>query len=275
MPGRGFAAPAEPATSPSSNARATPSETTSNAREPATAGTPAPVRVLVDPSIDDAALLPQWVTERNTGAAAAIDLPDHEQWIVVEIQGATYQYQVTATPMRDGERVGPAVEQVACECNSNELLELVDRQISSAVAVFRANPVVVEEEPVIEPPPPKEYRPFTVLGIGGMAAAGLGVGGVVAGATMIGIGDRSPSDAAHLDRQLRSPGTGVLVTGGVLLLAGVAVLVTDIVQCKQEHPRCIRESSDSGMQDALSWRRPRLEVSPWVSGRGAGIRGRF
>ena len=91
-------------------------------RGPPAAADDGALRVSVAPSIDDAALFPQWIAERNANAEQRLALPEHEQWVAIEISGATYDYRITVVGYRDGEVVGATSEPVVCECTSEALL---------------------------------------------------------------------------------------------------------------------------------------------------------
>jgi hypothetical protein len=237
-------------------------------------GASSPVlRVQVVDAIDDAALIPGWIADRNPRLAEELLLIDGLQpWIAVEIGGATYDYWVSVTPMRDGKAVGPAVKPRLCECNSETLLEVIDAAIAEAVATLNA----VEEQPAVTassttergadettvaPPPRVKRRRFSGLGIGGAVLTGFGATAVGAGVTMLRL---SPLDVGTRDLKevpWTGPAYGALVGGGAVLLIGVTMVIVDATRCRRDWTasRCERRV------------RERLEVAPAIGTRHAGI----
>lgn len=202
-----------------------------------------PLRVEIDPSIDDASLLAGWVLERDLGVAKEIPLVEgHEQWVAVQVSGATYDYRVSVTPMRDGVPLDPAKGPEVCECNSEALLALLDERIAAAAAELRARP------PEEEPPPEPIHDPFsgqavpddhpkrlTRLGSVGIGVAVLGAGLLSAGIPLVLRDDEFRGGAWQVPetRSTHGYGIGMAVGGGVALVAGVSLLAVDLVRQRQ------------------------------------------
>ncbi len=221
-----------------------------------------PLRVSIDPAIDDAALIPGWITDRNAGALERLaEAEGHEQWIDVIIGGSTYDYRVTVTPMRDGAPLGPRPHPVTCECRSERLLELVDDRIAAAAEQLRANPVrqapaKVEPPPALtpaplppepSPPPPRERRRISGLGISGIAIATLGAGAIGGGVAMLAVNPRALEGRGSTVRNWSERSRVALAGGGTVLAVGVTMLVVDAIQCaKPDVPRrCERRRASS------------------------------
>lgn len=202
-----------------------------------------PLRVEIDPSIDDASLLAGWILERDLGVAKEIPLVDgHEQWVAVQVSGATYDYRVSVTPMRDGLPLDPAKGPEVCECNSEALLVLLDERIAATVAELRARPPEQRSpaEPTHDPfsgqavvvDHPKRLRKLGSVGIG---VAVLGAGLLSAGIPlMLRQDDFSGGTGATIKtRSTQGYGIGMAVGGGVALVAGVSLLAVDLVRQRQ------------------------------------------
>lgn len=246
-----------------------------------------PLRVTVEPRIEDATAIVQWIGERN---AARLKAPaDPEEWIEVRIGGATYAYRVEVRAMRGGKPVGAAREPAACDCTSEEMLTLVDEEVARAVEEL-ARPVVEEPEPV-EPEPEPTVPPggepseeprkgLTWKGKTGAALAGVGGAGVIAGVVMIAMGEGAPlSGLQSFQRDLRNPAGYVTVgVGGALLVSGVTMLAVDL-WCMRHPSRCGtkgREQARSGRSFGRGWSLgPKVPMATGTGERGLSISGRF
>lgn len=213
---------------------------------------PPPLRTTVAPTIDDAALLPQWLDDRNRDLSQALALPGHTQWIAVQIDGATYDYRVTVTPFRDGAPSGPPATTLTCECNTEALLTMIDREIDGAVERLRAGPAdepapaapteIRSPTPASAPAPrrapapilPRQWR-FSSLGIAGVATGALGLLTIGAGTSFVAAGKRPIPGWSKLDRDYRPLGYTTLATGIAVLSAGVVMAVIDGVRLRREH----------------------------------------
>ena len=237
----GSARPAIAMTQPGLSAGAGPSEPA-----PPAEGTPSALRVQVEPTIDDASLLPGWIVDRHPGIAEEIpSVEGHEQWIAVEISGATYDYHVSVVAMRDGAPLGTVGEPAACECTNEKLLELVDTRIAEVVEAFDAQtPTEVQEpEPQVAPAPVtptdpgkdsgRRRSPFGPLGYTGIGVAVLGVGLLGAGIPLAVRPDEPEvrGDPPELYRSsTHPPGIALAVSGGAALAAAATLLVVDVVR---------------------------------------------
>lgn len=242
---------------------------------------PEQLRVKVAPAIDDASLIPGWVAERNARIAEQVPTREgQEQWIEVEISGDTYDYHVLVKAMRDGAAVEPVAELVTCECNNEKLLELVDERIARAIEQLQAPSETPSKVPPDGEPDPlsgststpeRERRTISVLGIGGIATAAVGVGALAGGTVMVLIPPQPVRDRFSLARNYDVPGIAALAMGGTVLAAGVTMLVVDVIQCRKPNapPRCYRDRKEA--------KAPRLEVGPSLEANRGGITvwGRF
>lgn len=202
-----------------------------------------PLRIEIDRTIDDANLLSGWILERDLGVTKEIPLVEgHEQWVAVQIGGATYEYRVSVTPMRDGAPLDPAKGPEVCECNSEALLILLDERIAAAAAELRARPPDESHEPesthdpfgnetVVDEP----RRRVRTLGSVGIGVAVLGAGLLSAGIPLMLRDDEFHGGAwqAPATRSTHGYGIGMAVGGGVALVAGVSLLAVDLVRQRQ------------------------------------------
>jgi hypothetical protein len=208
------------------------------------------LRIEVAARIDDASLLPDWITSRNPDLAQEIPtLQGHEQWIAIDIAGATYDYRVSVVAMRDGKPVRPMSEPVECVCNSEKLLALVDDRIDEAVAELRAAKLAdVTMPPEPEPTPPDPVirpeseviddeevdghrRPLGALGYAGIAVGVLGVGALGAGIPLALRPDEMRGARPERERySTHPPGIAMAVGGGVALATGVTLIIVDRVR---------------------------------------------
>jgi hypothetical protein len=208
------------------------------------------LRIEVAPTIDDESLLPGWINSRNHDLAAEIpSVEGHDQWIAIEITGATYDYRVSVVAVRDGKPVGPASEPAECVCNSEKLLALVDDRIDEAVAELRVaklanattpplepepippGPVIVPEPEVVDDEGMGRRRPVGALGYTGIAVSILGAGALGAGIPLALRPDGPRGTPPTLERySTHSPGIALAVGGGVALATGVTLLIVDRVR---------------------------------------------
>ncbi|MCX4247132.1 hypothetical protein [Paraliomyxa miuraensis] len=240
------------------------------------------LRVEVAEGIEDAPDMPGWIADRNPELARQVaDAPGGERWIAVEIGGEYLDFRYRVVPMRDGQAVGEAGEWIACPCSNDELLVRIDAGIAAAVEKLRApvdNGSETSETHEPNPPPQRPeptYRTMTGIGTTGIVVGAVGVGGVIVGGVLMGVGDRVPGDYQHIERDYRPPGLALLVGGGVALGAGVAMLVTDLVQCRRHHPRCLVEAESSTRAAQSRWGSRSVAIAPWLGARGVGLSGRF
>jgi hypothetical protein len=233
------------------------------------------LRVEVAAGIDDAERMPGWIAERHPDLARKLaEGPGRVRWIGVEVEGEYLDFRYRVVAMRDGEAVGGVGDWVACSCSNDDLLMRLDEGIAAAVERLRTpvaaavgeTPAVPEGHPPRPSPAAIAYRRMTGLGTAGIVVGALGLSGVVVGGVFLGVGERVPAGYGHLERDYHPPGVAMLVSGGVLLGAGVGLLVTDLVQCRNEHRRCALEGGGSASA---------VVVRPWFGARGVGLAGRF
>lgn len=239
------------------------------------------LRIHVEPTIEDARLLPRWIAGRSLPAAKRVPPREgHEQWIAVVIGGDTYDYRVSVVAMRDGEPVGPASAPEVCVCNSDELLALVHARIVAAAEALSEGPPVLPRAPAIvttHPPvtdPPVEAEPVQRtepasnrvasdakgrrrLGPRGYAGIGLGVlgaGALGAGVPLILRPDVMRGPQGDAERLSTQPlGIAMAVGGGVALATGVVLLVVDLVRGRERSTSFV--SRLESRQVSLSMRR--------------------
>lgn len=229
--------------------------------EPGAGDATAPLRVSVAPSIDDAGLLTEWLTGRGADVSTALERTGHEQWIAVRIDGHTYDYHVTVTAMRDGEPISPSAAPLACECNANALLALIDGEIATAVYRLRSMPVKggqaarTDVAPAPEPKPKRDPCPaaseserprlWTIsrLGVAGVAMGTIGLAGLGAGASLVVAEEHEIPGWSKYYRELDPLGLTMLSAGAAALAGGIAMLLVDGIRLRRQrgsHPRTPR-----------------------------------
>lgn len=200
---------------------------------------PGPLRVEVEPTIDDAKLLSGWIVERNLAVAKEIPLVQrHDQWVAVKIGGATYDYRVSVTPMRDGAPLDAMKDPEVCECNSEALLALLDERIAAAAAELRARPPRASERGRIQDPfwgtttdDDRRRRKPRSMGYAGIGVAVLGGGLLGSGLSLAFRRDEIRGEIGEIDtRSTHDTGIGLAVAGGATLVAGISLLAVDLVR---------------------------------------------
>ncbi|MCA9651986.1 MAG: hypothetical protein KC501_18870 [Myxococcales bacterium] len=236
---------------------------------------PPRLEVVIEPGLEDAELFPGWVAELEPELEPGSSSQAEGPAIRVEIGGRYLDYRYRVVALRDGEPVVAPSAAKTCECSRDDLLLRIDQELDASIDRLAA---ASEPEPRPEPRPGPEPGPspqpalqqrrMTWRGGVGIGVGAMGLGGVIAGSTMIGIGERIPVDAQHLSRDLRTPGIAVLGAGSVVLAAGLGLLIADLVICRKHGPWCRVDREGEQVGD-----RPRL--APWVSTTGLGLAGRF
>lgn len=214
VPGGAWASPEEAASS-SSDESSAPRE---------------PLQVDVERTVTDAELFPEWIRERNPDLEAKYpDADGTDQWIVVDIRGKTYNYRLQITAMREGRPVGAEPRIITCECSSEHLLEVINGGIEKAVVQLKT--ASVDEDT-------KRRRKRDGVNLGALGASGIVLGVVGMGAISVGIpialrDERTEWNVGRLKKySTRVPGVVVAVAGGVLLTAGIALLVESLSESK-------------------------------------------
>lgn len=235
------------------------------------------LRVEVDPGIEDAALIPDWVAGRSSHRVRALEgSGEQEQWLAVEIRGSTYDYRVTVVAMRGGKPVASS-DPTPCECNDEELLTLVDQHIATIVGSLAKEPrddsggddTTGEGSTTTSPTLPaptgagSNDRSLDRIGrpsIGALGYAGIGLG--VAGIGMLAAGiplalqhDRVRGDPGAIQlRSTHDAGIGVAVAGGVALLGGVALTVVDVARSRKRSIAVVPTAGRGHVGMTFTWR---------------------
>lgn len=189
----------------------------------------------------------------------ALVLAGHDQWIAVRIDGATYEYDVSVTAIRDGAPLSPSEVPIRCECNSESLLVMLDREISSAVYRLRSTPVEDPEPelapPAMVPPPATVLAPareraqprarvwsISPLGIAGAATGAFGLIALGTGSALA-VAEPRPIDGwSKLERDFAPLGYATVAVGTAALLGGVAMIVVDVVRARRRSELAARRS---------------------------------
>ncbi|MEM9459586.1 MAG: hypothetical protein AAGF11_35745 [Myxococcota bacterium] len=214
------------------------------------------LRVEVEPGLADADLYPGWVHNRNPTIAERLsESLGHEQWIAIELEGETYDYQVRVIPMWDGEPAGAVGDKISCECTNAELMELIDENIGVAVERLQASAAeAILRDASVEAELNSEERLSTKdtegakdtkdtknrpgrlgpLGHTGIGLIVLGAGSIAAGIPLALKGPEPIVLGAALGaRSTRPPGVAAAIVGGAVLATGTALFVANIVRRKR------------------------------------------
>ncbi|MCA9708085.1 MAG: hypothetical protein KDK70_19695 [Myxococcales bacterium] len=207
------------------------------------------IRVHVDPTIDNADLFPEWIAQRHSNLNAEFLEPGRRQWIVVEIRGTTYDYQVQVTAMHDGEPVGISTAPVDCECNSESLLQLIDRRIALALPHLEAarsaetsprptrpgpDPVTTLEPTTVSDPVPTR-TPSNKLRTAGLATGLLGLLVVGGGVSLILAKDLEIEGRSKLYREFDPAGITVAAVGAGMVVVGATMFTSSVVRRRRMH----------------------------------------
>lgn len=206
------------------------------------------LRIEINPTVDDAELLREWIASRNADIAEKVPvLPGHEQWVTVEIGGVTYDYTVSVVAMRDGKPMGDVVEPLGCECTTDRLLAIVDTRIDIAtdelkqpLRAAKRTPKSPESNRRDEAEPDRPVRELEtdrtrsrrlgVRGKTGVAFFVLGAGAVGAGVPLW-LRPGTPEDTGTelIERYTMPPGIALTAAGGAAVVLGTALLISDAV----------------------------------------------
>lgn len=218
------------------------------------------LRIQIEPTITDAALFPQWIRDRNPDLAQQLPVESaHDYWILVEIWGTTYDYHAHVTVIRDSDPVEPNREDITCDCNSETLLGLVDREIAEVVEhLSTASPdgreqigpeaTITNQDPepvpIAEPAPSDVRRRLRPLGYAGTGLAILGAGALATGIPLAlrpDIYDERNSMPGI--RSTRLPGIALASVGGIVLTTGIALLAIDLIRSRDRTMTIVPEAS--------------------------------
>ena len=201
-----------------------------------------PLQIEVAEGIDDGERFPEWINERNSTIEDALPTEYGAPGIRIEVEGRYLDFRFRVIPMRDGEPVGEPETQ-ECKCSNEDLLMGIDLGIQDAILKLGEAPSEPGSEPEPQPSPEPEpepapeqsersgLSPMTGAGIG---AAAVGVAELIAGAILVTRDDErafASSGALEIDRtSYRTPGIVSLGVGGVLVLAGVALVTVGLAR---------------------------------------------
>ena len=209
---------------------------------------PAVLDVQVDPAIDDAQQVREWIEKESVGVlqerGVASKASEHAWKIGVAIRGATYEYEVQLSLERGGSPLADQPAAFACECTNEQLIAKVEAAVGEAIDALQSEPVApppVAES--IEPPsdpPPATLEPDRKLGGMGITGAVLIPIGAVALATGIGLVVAGGSEGGDPDLEgdsdrldYRPAGYAMLGVGAVALVTGIALLATDRTRARR------------------------------------------
>ena len=228
------------------------------------------LRVEVAAELDDAEILASWIEERNAGVAETIPhVEGHEQWIAVAVSGATYDYRVWVVAMRDGVPVDVVEEAVACECNTETLLEMVGERVAEQAEALRGAAgaeATVSRTTAIEPTigvtqdfgkrRSKTDRTLRLqaMGYAGVGAGVLGVGLLTVGATLTWRLEELWGAPGEIYTRPWRPGIGMAVGGGMVFAAGVSLLVVDLVRQRSSEVAVVPVLDPRQLGVAITWR---------------------
>lgn len=207
-----------------------------------------PLRVHVDPDIDDATLIPLWIEDRNPNIGSTLLEPGTRQWVSIVIEGSTYRYRLAVTGMHDGVPARAEREPILCECNSETLLDLIDREIAITIdhmahlraeALAKASRSIVtdvahpthptrpiqDEEESSRPGP----RASEKLRTAGLTTGILGLLFVGGGASLL----AAPEDIkgyTGLYRDFDSPGIAGVTIGATMVAAALTMFTLDALR---------------------------------------------
>lgn len=234
-----------------------PSETAAST----TAGSIGGVEVKVDPAASDAETTRGWVESRAAAVLAGLERPlDEGSLVRIVVRGGAFDYRIKLVLLRNGSWLAPEhqPQEIVCACGSKEMLEQVAaaieagaRTLSEAVehereAAAKAEAAAREEEELrrqeaeraaAAEQQPAPYKP-SALGRAGIGV--LGAGGVltISGVVMA----LQPPQVVHgwgaHERDWLSPGAAAIGIGATAMVAGLTVLIVDVVRCRRDRARC-------------------------------------
>lgn len=199
--------------------------------------------VRVEPTVPDGEKLRGWVEDQGRavlGERAPLEAGD---LVSVAVTGGPWDYRVKVELVRRERPLDEQPPELVCECNSDELLKKVGEAIREGAdrlaelerserEAAAQNAQDEREERERAEPSDQERRPR----MGPLGYAGIGAGVVGAGMLGAGIGlavrpNEIRGEPGSLEiRSTRGAGIGLAATGGVVLAAGVALIVVDVVR---------------------------------------------
>ncbi len=202
--------------------------------------------ITVDPAIDDAAQVRDWIEKDGTAVLqqrAVESTATENAWrIGIAVSGSTYDYEVQLQLERAGAPLADQPAPFGCECNNEQLIEKIGEAIGAAVDTLQREP---ESTPPPTPKqvdaPPKddrdlqpERKPLGPMGITGAVLIPIGVAGVIAGGVLIGRGEVIEGEGVDQEStDYRPAGIGLVAGAGAVVVTGIALLVADRVSARR------------------------------------------
>lgn len=213
--------------------------------EPADESAPLPeyVDLEVAESVLEVDLVRSWAGEA-IGAGlgdASVDAAKDGRRLSITIAGVPFEYDVTIGVKENGEWIGD-MRTGKCKCDDTQLVARVRGDVAAVAGRLEpgetTGPVTPPIGPETNPPDGREKVPLGGKGKAGVALLVVGVGGVVAGAVLLGLGakeDAGSDDPSQLEGKDNKPaGAAVLAVGGVLVIVGATLLGLDRRDAKRK-----------------------------------------
>lgn len=214
---------------------------TSNTKKTKILQSDGPLRVEIDLSISDAVIFAQWIHDRNPNIEEQLpSSPIHEYTILVEIKGSTYDYKVQVMPMMDLVPINNDNNTISCNCNSETLLNALDEEIEAAaeqLSTFALHGSANENHQIQPAPVPsqkstEDHKPrLGALGYTGIGLGVLGAGAITSG-ILLSVNSRYAFRNDGTYRSNKAPGVSLAITGSVALMAGIGLLITNLIRRK-------------------------------------------
>ena len=203
--------------------------------------------VSVDPAIDDAAQVRDWIEKDGTAVLRDREVEStaaEKAWrIAIAVSGSTYDYDVELKLERAGSPLADQPAPFGCECNNEQLIEKIEAAIGSAVDTLQREPestpppapkdvaLPPDENPDLQPKP-KRLGP---MGITGAIFVPIGAGAAIAGGVLVARGEVVEGSGAEQEStNYRPAGIGLVAGGAAVLVTGIALLVADRVKAKRQ-----------------------------------------
>jgi hypothetical protein len=213
-----------------------------HAAEDAAPPLPAYVELEVSDSVMEPELVRTWASEAvGDGLGdAKVDEAANGRVLAVTIAGVPLAYDVTIGVKENGEWIGD-MRTGKCKCDDTQLVARVRGDVAAVAGRLEpgeAPPVTPPIGPETAPKDDREKVPLGGKGKAGIALLVVGVGGVVAGAVLLGMGakeDAGSDDPSQLEGQDNKPvGGAVLGVGGALVIVGAVLLGLDRRDAKRK-----------------------------------------
>jgi hypothetical protein len=202
--------------------------------------------VKVEPTVPDGEKLRGWVEDQGRTALAERPPLEPGDFVRIVVAGGPWDYRVKIELVRRERVLGEQPGELVCECNSDELLKKVGDAIGEGVDRLaeierREREAAAQNAQNAQEEREERERAELADGESGPRMGPLGyagIGGGVVGAGMLGAGiglavrpNEIRGEPGSLEiRSMRGAGIGLAATGGVVLAAGVALIVVDVVR---------------------------------------------